>query len=164
MVFSVATIALVDRVRMPEQSPVGGLSRRTLLWQDAVVHQPHDPVVQFNLGTLLAEAGQLPEAIGHLEEAVRLHRPDPESVPSCCNIGLITTWHVHSKNPQRPQDAIEHYRAALRLRPDDRASHYNLARLLEDAGTRGKPSSTIGKRLRRSLTSPQPTRTSGSCF
>src|SRR5205085_6395961 len=46
------------------------------IWQDAVVHQPHDPLVQFNLGTSLAKVGRPQEAIEHFEEALRLD-PDP---------------------------------------------------------------------------------------
>lgn len=95
------------------------------LWQDAVLHQPHDPMVQFNLGTLLIEAGRVPEAIGHLQEAVRL---DSESYEG--NYNLARAF----EDTARPRDAATHYREALRLRPEDPASHYNLARLLEEAG------------------------------
>ncbi len=123
--FTVATILLA--------TGFGYLSSRRLvvyqdeltLWQDAVVHQPHDPVIQFNLGTLLAEAGKLPEAIRHFEEAVQL---DPNSYRAHYNLARSL------EASARPQDAITHYRAALRLQPEDAASHYNLARLLEDAG------------------------------
>lgn len=95
------------------------------LWQDAVVHQPHAPIVRFNLGTLLAEAGNLPDAIRHFEEATRL---DPDSYRAHYNLALAL------EGSSQPQDAIEHYLAAVRLRVDDAASHYNLARLLEDTG------------------------------
>ncbi len=95
------------------------------LWQDAAVYQPGDPVVQYNLGTLYAEAGQLPQAILHLEEAVQL---DPGLQRAQYNLARAL------EGSARTREAIEHYRMALRLRPDDAASHHNLARLLQDAG------------------------------
>ena len=124
-VFFVATIALAIGFGYVSSHRLVAYRDKLSLWQDAVVHQPHDPMVQFNLGTLLAEAGQLPEAIGHLEEAVRL---DPDSSRAHFNLARAL------EASARPRDAVEHYRTTLRLRPDDAASHYNLARLLEDAG------------------------------
>ena len=95
------------------------------LWQDAVAHQPHDPTVRQNLGIQLAQAGRLPEAIGHLEEAVRL-RPDSH----------MTHYHLalSLEQSERTEEAIEHYREAVRLKPTDPAPHNNLGRLLADAG------------------------------
>jgi tetratricopeptide (TPR) repeat protein len=124
-IFALAVIVLA--------SVFGYLSSRRLvayrsqlsLWQDAVVHQPHDPVVRYNLGTLLAEAGEYPVATLHLEEAVRL-APDLH----CAQYNLARALEASSRTP----DAIEHYRTALTLRPDDAVSHYNLARLLARAG------------------------------
>jgi tetratricopeptide (TPR) repeat protein len=82
--------------------------------------------VWINLGTQLAKADLLPEAVSHFEEAVRL---DPESHKAHYN--LARALEVFA----RPQDAIKHYRMALKFRPEDAATHYNLARLLEAAGT-----------------------------
>ncbi len=124
-VFSVATIALAIGFGYLSSRRLEAYRDELALWQDAVVHQPHDPLVQFNLGTLLAEAGQIPEAIRHFEEAVRL---DPDSYRAHYNLARAL------EGSARSQDAIEHYRSTLRLRPDDAASHYNLARLLEDTG------------------------------
>ena len=136
-VFSVATIALAIGFGYVSSHRLVAYRDKLSLWQDAAVHQPHDPLVQFNLGTLFAEAGQLPEAIGHFEEAVRL-APDPQ-VPELWHAELLR-FRAHYnlarafEGSARPQDAIEQYRTTLRLRPDDAASHYNLARLLEGAG------------------------------
>ena len=124
-VFSVATIVLAIGFGYLSSHRLVAYRDELSLWQDAVVHQPHDPMVRVNLGTLLAEAGQLPEAILHLEEAVRL---DPDSHRAHYNLARAL------EDSARPQDAIEHYRATLRLQPDDPASHYNLARLLEKEG------------------------------
>ena len=136
-VFSVAMVALAIGFGYMSSRRLVAYRERLTLWQDAAVHQPHDPVVQFNLGTVLAEAGQLPEAISHLKEAVRL-APGPQ-VPELWH-GELLRFRAHYnlaralEGSSRPQDAIEHYRLTLSLRPDDAASHYNLARLLEDAG------------------------------
>ncbi len=122
VVFSLAATALAIGFGYLSSQRLAAYRDRLSLWQDAVVHQPHDPVVQTNLGTLLAEAGQIAEAILHLREAVRL---DPDSHRARYNLARAL------EDSARPQEAIEQYRAALRLRPDDPSSHYNLARLLE---------------------------------
>ena len=133
-VFSVATIALAVGFGCLSSRRVAAYRDGLSIWQDAVVHQPHDPIIQFNLGTLLAEAGQVREAIGHLEEAARL-----APGPAVWYDGMLR-YRAHYnlaralEGSARPQDAVEQYRTALRFRPDDAASHYNLARLLEDAG------------------------------
>lgn len=124
-VFSVVTIVLAITFGCVSSRRLVAYRDKLGLWQDALLHQPHDPLVQFNIGTILADAGQLPEAIRHFEEAVRL---DPDSYRAHYNLARAL------EASARPQEAIEHYRATLRLRSDDAASHYNLARLLEDNG------------------------------
>ncbi len=121
VVFSVAIIALVIGFGYASSQRLAAYQDELSLWQDAVLHQPLDPVVQQNLGIQLARAGQLPQAIGHLEESVRL---DPDSHRAQYNLARSL------EQSARPRDAIDHYRATLRLCPDDPASHYNLARLL----------------------------------
>jgi len=123
-VFSVAIIALLIGFGYISNHRLVAYQDELSLWQDAVVHQPHDPLVRQNLGIQLAQAGQLPKAILHLEEAVRL---DPDSHRAHYNLARSL------EQSARPQDAIDHYRTTLRLCPDDPASHYNLARLLANA-------------------------------
>jgi len=125
VVLAVATIALSIGCGTLCSRRLAAYRDNLSLWQDAVVHQPHNAVVQFNLGTRYAEAGRQSEAIPHFEEAVQL---DPDSYRAQFNLARAL------EASARPWQAIAHYRAALRLRPDDAASHYNLARLLEDAG------------------------------
>ena len=93
-----------------------------LLWQDAARYEQDDPMVQFNLGTLLAEAKRIPEAIPHLEAAVRL---DPDSAQGQFNLARAL------EQIGQPREALRHYRATVKLQPDHAAAHYNLARLLE---------------------------------
>ena len=123
--FSVLTLVLAITYAAVSSRRLLAYQAELTLWQDAVVHQPHDPMVQFNLGTLLVKDGRVSEAIGHLQEAVRL---DPESYETQYNLARAF------EDTSRPQDAITHYREALRVRPEDAASHYNLARLLEESG------------------------------
>ncbi len=123
--FVVATIAVAITFGSVSSRRLAAFGDELTLWQDAVVYQPHDPMVQFNLGTLLAEAGHLPRAIVHLEEAVRL---DPDLSQAHYNLA-----HAFEES-MRPQDAVDHYREAARLQPDNGAAHYNLARLLERGG------------------------------
>ncbi len=140
-VFAVATIALAIGFGAISSRRLLAYRDRLSLWQDACLHQPHDPVVQLNLGTLLAEAGRLPEAIPHFEEAVRL-TPDyqiftlsyAEPLRYRASFNLARAFELSA----RPQDAIEQYRVTLKLPPDHAQahfkSHHNLACLLEDAG------------------------------
>lgn len=92
------------------------------LWQDAKVHQPHDPIVWINLGTELAKQNRLPDAASHFEQAVRL---DPASHKGHYNL-------ARALESDQPIKAIAHYRTALSIHPNDAATHYNLARVSEE--------------------------------
>ncbi|HRX78911.1 MAG TPA: tetratricopeptide repeat protein [Pirellulaceae bacterium] len=124
-VFCIVTIALAITFGYVSSHRLVAYQDELGLWQDALLYQPHDPLVQFNVGTILADAGRLSEAIPHFEQSVRL---DPRSYRAHYNLARSL------EASARPQEAIEHYRAALQLRTDDAVSHYNLARLLEDKG------------------------------
>lgn len=124
--FTTATIALVIGFGFLCSRRLVVFQDELVLWQDAKIHQPYNPAVWINLGTQLAKKDQLPEALTHFEEAVRL---DPESHKAHYN--LASALEVST----RPQDAVKHYRMALKFRPEDAATHYNLARLLEAAGS-----------------------------
>lgn len=95
------------------------------LWQDALKHQPQNPVVRANLGCCLAEAEEYQEAITHLREWIRLQ---PDSHRGHFNLALS----LEKTNEELA--AIEHYRKSLELHPAQAATHYNLARLLEGQG------------------------------
>jgi tetratricopeptide (TPR) repeat protein len=125
VLFSLATIGLAIGLGSLSGHRMAAYQDELSLWQDAIVHQPHNPVVQTNLGTQLAQAGRVQEAIVHLEEAVRL---EPGFYQAHYNLARAL------EDSARPQDAIEHYRTTLRLRPGEAAAHHNLARLLGQAG------------------------------
>jgi tetratricopeptide (TPR) repeat protein len=125
LVFSVAMIALAIGFGYLSSRRLQAYRDDLSLWGDAVVHQPHDPLVHYNLAIALNKRGERPKAIQHFEQALRL---DPDIFQAHYNLALAF------EESARPHEAIEHYRATIRLRPEDAASHYNLARLLEDAG------------------------------
>ena len=155
VLFCLATIILAFVFAFVSSRRLIAYQQELTLWQDAVLYQPHDPMVQFNLGTLLAEAGQPEEAIHHLEQAVQLDpdsyqahyntwpgpgktssvaskRSNPIELPCSCGLKMLrptTTWHAFSKRP----------------------------------ATSPRPPTTIGRPWLSSLTSPRHARTSGSC-
>jgi len=92
------------------------------LWQDALVHQPNDPLVRANLGISFIQAGRLAEAIPHFAAWVQLK---PDSHWAHYNLARSL------EGSEPPEEAMKYYRKALELQPDHVASHYNLARLLE---------------------------------
>jgi tetratricopeptide (TPR) repeat protein len=84
-----------------------------------------------NLGVNLARAGQLPAAMDHYQQALRLKDNYPEA-------------HNNLGNAQvrmgRPDEAVEHYRQALRLPGDYPEAHDNLINAL---AITGKPEEAI---------------------
>ena len=84
-------------------------------------------VAEHNLGTYLTDQpGRLPEAVAHLERAVRL-QPESGQVHSSLGIALAGT-------PGRLEDAIAEFRTAVRLRPDSEVPHINLGNALAQGG------------------------------
>ena len=135
---AVATFAVVIGFGYLSSQRLLAYESEFALWQDAALRQPHNPLVQLNLGTMIAEKGDLPQAIVHLEEAVRL-APAPQHSPLW--YAELMRYRAHFNLARaleasgQAEPAMEQYRATLEVRPDDAASHYNLARLLEDAGS-----------------------------
>jgi tetratricopeptide (TPR) repeat protein len=84
-------------------------------------------IAEHNLGTYLTDQpGRLPEAVAHLEQAVRL-RPESGQVHSDLGIALAGT-------PGRLEDALAEFRTAARLRPDSAVPHINLGNALAQGG------------------------------
>jgi tetratricopeptide (TPR) repeat protein len=79
-----------------------------VLYADNVAHCPGNAFAECNLGAVLDSAGRAPEAIAHLEEALRL-RPDYPVAQDNLGNALLHAGRV--------DEAIVHYRAALRLDP-----------------------------------------------
>ena len=87
------------------------------IWQDTAVKCPQNPRAHSNLGNALLDAGRLPEAIGHLEQALRIK---PDYAEAQYNLGLALS------RAGSIQDAIGHYEQALRIDPDYAKAHNNL--------------------------------------
>jgi Flp pilus assembly protein TadD len=95
------------------------------IWQDTVAKCPWNPRAQLYLGNALTQPGTLPEAVEHLEQAVRLK---PEYAVAHCNLGIALA------QSGRVEEAIGHFEQALRLMPDYPEAHCNLGVALGRVG------------------------------
>jgi tetratricopeptide (TPR) repeat protein len=91
----------------------------------AMALRPRSPGAHSNLGGVLAEKGQLEEAIAECKEAIRLK---PDDALAHNNLGFAF-WKKHLWD-----EAIVELREALRLEPGDAISHSNLGLTLRDKG------------------------------
>lgn len=82
-----------------------------------------------NLGSMLAEVGDLDGAERHYEEALR---QDPDQPEAQCNLAEL------SLRRGEPDEAIAGYRHLLRNQPEHFEAHYGLARALLQVGGRGQ--------------------------
>ena len=87
------------------------------LYETTLERNPSCWMAHNNLAEALANAGRIPEAIPHLEQALRL-RPDFELAEN--NLG------DDLRQLGRPQEAIPHLEHALRLQPGYAEAHNNL--------------------------------------
>jgi protein O-mannosyl-transferase len=93
------------------------------LYRDTLRHNPSSWLAENNLGTHLVRTdGSLPEAIGHIEAAIRIK---PDSPEAHYNLGYAL-----AKVPGRSQDAISEYETALRYKPRFPEAEDNLGALL----------------------------------
>jgi len=97
------------------------------LFQHAVDVTSGNYVAEHNLGSaLMEEPGRLPEAIHHLEAAVRIK---PDSARAHSDLGSAL-----SKLPDRLPQVIAEYQLAVRFSPGSAIPHYNLGNALDAAG------------------------------
>ncbi len=90
------------------------------LWTQALFVDPADPVAHANLGSALAEAGRVQEAIPHFQAAVEL------------SPGMAKAWNdlgAAYASLGRPEEAAECFRRALRISPSGSGAAENLRRL-----------------------------------
>jgi tetratricopeptide (TPR) repeat protein len=95
------------------------------LWRDTVSKNPDSWLAQNNLGAALQASGELTNAIGHYEQALRL-KPDAFDAHNNLGSALMDLGRV--------PDAMEQFQEALRLKPDLAAARNNLGNALFDMG------------------------------
>ncbi len=95
------------------------------IWQDTVDKCPQNSRGQGNLGTVLLQAGQVMEAIKHLQQALQIK---PDYADAHYNLGLALA------KMGRVPEAISQYEQALRIKPDFADAHNDLALALEQTG------------------------------
>ena len=95
------------------------------IWSDTVAKQPENARAHNNLGNALAADGRLPEAIGHLDQALRLK---PNYAEAHNNLGLALV------RLGRLQEAMAHWELALQSKPDYAEAHNNLGNGLLNLG------------------------------
>ena len=95
------------------------------LWRDTITKNPECSMAHYNLGAVLLRRGEVTEAIGHFEQALRITPDDAEEHYSL-GIALQQTGRI--------VDAIAQYEQALRIRPDYVKAHYSLGIALQQTG------------------------------
>jgi tetratricopeptide (TPR) repeat protein len=123
MAAACASSAVVDRIQLQYWRNSESLFRHALEVTEA------NYVAHHNLGNALSDIpGRLPEAIGHLEAALRL-RPDSAEAHSDLGTAL-------AKIPGRLPEAIAEYETAVRLAPNWEVPHNNLGYALAETPSR----------------------------
>ncbi len=77
---------------------------------------PYYAEMHCNLGMALMGSGRIPEAIGHLRQALRLN---PNYAEAHNDLGLALYY------TGEREEAITHYKQAIRIKPDYAEAHYN---------------------------------------
>jgi protein O-mannosyl-transferase len=95
------------------------------LFRRALAVTADNGLARLNLGAALNAKGQFEEAVGHLQEAVRLN---PATETAHINLAYALA------RQQRLAEAVSEYEAALRLRPDDAGVHNDLGLTLARQG------------------------------
>ena len=95
------------------------------IWRDTMLKRPSNPRAYTNLGLALVHLGQLQEAIGYYEQALRI-KPDSSEARYNLEMALARTGTT--------QEAIGHYEEALRIKPDSADALDNLGLAFAQAG------------------------------
>jgi len=98
----------------------GRLAEALRIYRQAILMNPEDADLCFNLGNLLRTIGQSEKAIGVYELAHRINSQD---------IDILINLAPLYRSSQRPGDARRCYQKILQLAPDDPTAHYFLAAL-----------------------------------
>jgi len=103
------------------------------LYKETIARNPDAWMAYMNLGTELANANRLPEAINAFEGALRV-RPDyPEARR---NLAMAHYTMGNALADKGMPGAIEAYEAALKIDPDNAEAHLNLGSVLSETPAR----------------------------
>ncbi len=95
------------------------------IWQDTVAKRPANPRAHDNLGIILAQLGNAPDAITQYELALRI---DPRVSEPHYNLANAL-WQTG-----RRDEALGQYQEALRINPGDIKAHTKLGNVLQQIG------------------------------
>ena len=100
------------------------------LYAHALAVTQDNALAEHNLGSYLLDVpGRLPDAIRHLQAALRIN-PDSASAHSDLGSALAKSGHA--------QEAVPEFQAAIRLNPNSAIVHNNLANVLLQTGRRSE--------------------------
>jgi protein O-mannosyl-transferase len=95
------------------------------LWQDTVAKNPACWMARCNFGKVLADKGQIDDAVRQYQEAIRLQ---PDYAGAHYNLGNVLA------DKGQIDDAIRQYQETIRLQPDYARAHYSLGNILVQKG------------------------------
>lgn len=99
----------------------GDFEGSEVAYRKAVERNPRNPQAVYNLGNALMAQGKDSAAVEQFQKAARLETNPMRKARSYHNMGWICQKH------KMYGDAIEQYKEALRLNPNDNETRYNLA-------------------------------------
>ncbi len=109
------------------------------IWRDTLAKNPQCWMAHNNLGNAFFHEGNISDAIGQYEQALRLRPEYPDALNNLGN-ALVQAGRI--------EEAIARYEQALRIRPDLPQAHYNLAIALEQVGKTGEAIAHFEQALR----------------
>jgi tetratricopeptide (TPR) repeat protein len=98
------------------------------IWRDTLAQNPQSWVARFNLGTALLEQRQLGEAAAQLGAAVETSARERRGMTDAETAAAHNNWGLALQGQRKFDEAIEHYAAAVQIKPDFAEARINLAK------------------------------------
>jgi tetratricopeptide (TPR) repeat protein len=95
------------------------------LWQTTIARNPNSFLAHVNLGSILAQQGQMDGAIAHFKKALKVR---PDYVEACNNLGNALL------QKRRVDEALEQFQKALEIQPDNAMVHTSFGNALLQKG------------------------------